>query len=146
MAEHLKHQLDIGKARIVEAPRVDNLASPAVDIDRSFNLPKELYFGTVAGYLGFLALMSVAFINPVLIIPMVIFVGFIVAGFGVPAIFTRLKGNDSKAMTWGEFESRGIMTNTGKLAPRDAAVQVLILPALIVMWGIAIVTIAALVS
>jgi len=146
MAEHLKHQLDIGKARIVEAPRVDNITSPAVYIDRSFNLPKELYFGTVAGYLGFLALMSVAFINPVLIIPMVIFVGFIVAGFGVPAIFTRLKGNDSKAMTWDEFESRGIMTNTGKLAPRDAAVQVLILPALIVMWGIAIVTIAALVS
>ena len=75
MAEHLKHQLDSGKARIVEAPA----AKETVEVDRSFGLPKELYFGTVAGYLGFLALMTVAFMNPVLIIPMVIFVGFIFA-------------------------------------------------------------------
>ncbi|UAB79513.1 hypothetical protein INR77_07605 [Erythrobacter sp. SCSIO 43205] len=143
MAEHLKHQLEQGKARIVEAP-VD--ANAAAQIDRSFNLPNELYLGTIAGYLGFIGVMAVTFMNPVLIIPMVIFAGFIIAGFGVPAIFTRLKGNDSKPMTWGQFEARGIMTNTGKCAPRDAAVQVLILPVLLVCWGIAAATIAAIVS
>lgn len=142
MAELLQNQLDKGNARIVEAPS----ANKAAEVDRSFGLPKELYFGTVAGYLGFLALMTLAFMNPVWIIPMVIFVGFIIAGFGVPAIFTQLKGNDSKAKTWGQFGHEGIMTNTGKLAPRDAAVQVLILPVLIVMWGIAVVTIAAFVA
>ena len=142
MAEHLKHQLDSGKARIVDAPS----AKATVEVDRSFGLPKELYFGTIAGYLGFLAIMAVAFMNPVMIIPMVIFVGFIVAGFGVPAIFTRLKGNYSKAMTWGQFDTKGIMTNTGKLAPRDAAVQVLILPVLLVCWGLTAAIIAAIVS
>ena len=142
MAEYIKHHLDTGKAHVVEAPA----AKETVEVDRSFGLPKELYFGTVAGYLLFLALMTIAFMNPVMIIPMVIFVGFIFAGFGVPAIFTRLKGNDSKALSWGEFDTKGIMTNTGRLAPRDAAVQVLILPVLIVMWGMAILTIAAFVS
>ena len=142
MAEYIKHHLDTGKAHVVEAPA----AKETVEVDRSFGLPKELYFGTVAGYLLFLALMTIAFMNPVMIIPMVIFVGFIFAGFGVPAIFTRLKGNDSKALLWGQFDTKGIMTNTGRLAPRDAAVQVLILPVLIVMWGMAILTIAAFVS
>jgi len=142
MSKQIHTQVELGKARIVEAP----VAKTAPEIDRSFGLPKELYIGTVAGYLGFLAIMAVAFMNPVLIIPMVIFVGFIVAGFGVPAIFTKLKGNDSKAMTWGQFGNKGIMTNTGKLAPRDAAVQVLILPVLLVFWGLAAATIAVIVS
>lgn len=142
MAEHLKHQLDQGKARIVDAPDAKSMP----EVDRSFGLPKELYIGTVASYLGFLAIMAVTFMNPVLIIPMVIFVGFVVAGFGVPAVFTRLKGNDSKAKTWGQFGNEGIMTNTGKCAPRDAAVQVLILPVLLVFWGLAAATVAVIVS
>jgi hypothetical protein len=38
------------------------------------------------------------------------------------------------------------MTNTGRLAPRDAAVQMLILPVLLVVWGLAVAVIAAVVS
>jgi hypothetical protein len=38
------------------------------------------------------------------------------------------------------------MTNTGRLAPRDATIQVLILPVLLVCWGIAIAVIAAIVA
>ena len=38
------------------------------------------------------------------------------------------------------------MTNTGPLAARDATIQVLILPALIVAWGAAILVIAAVVT
>lgn len=144
MSKHIQTQIETGKAKIVEAPIAPRTDQPA--IDRSFNLPKELYIGTVAGYLGFLALVGAAFMNPVLIIPMVIFVGFIVAGFGVPAIFTRLKGNDSKPMGWGEFANKGIMTATGRLSAGEASVQVLILPALLVCWGIAVVTVAALVG
>jgi hypothetical protein len=141
MSKQIQTQVEQGKARIVEGP-----VTTAPAVDRSFNLPKELYIGTVAGYLGFLAIMAIAFMNPVMIIPMVIFVGFVFAGFGVPAIFTRLKGNDSKAKTWGQFDNEGIMTNTGILAPRDAAVQVLILPVLLVCWGLAAAAIAVIVS
>jgi hypothetical protein len=58
----------------------------------------------------------------------------------------RLKGNRSKPLTLGQFESFGIMTHTGKLAPRDAAVQVLLLPVLVLFWGLTAAIIAALVS
>lgn len=142
MSKQIDTQVELGKARIVDAP----VAKAVQNVDRSFGLPKELYFYTVAAYLGFVAIMAVAFINPVLIIPMVIFAGFIIAGFGVPAIFTQLKGNDSKAMGWGEFGTKGIMTSTGPLAPRDATVQVLILPVLLVCWGITAAIIAMIVS
>jgi hypothetical protein len=81
----------------------------------------------------------------VLAIPMAIFVVFIIAGFGVPALWTRLAGNTSAPQTMGEFEARGIQTNTGRLAARDATIQVLILPVLLVVWGLAIAVIAALV-
>lgn len=144
MSKQIEQHIVDGKARIVGAPAEIGHNAPA--IDRSFGLPKELYFATVACYLGFLAITGAAFMNPVLVIPMVIFALFIVAGFGVPAIFTRLRGNDSKAMGLGEFERKGIMTHTGRLAPRDATVQVLILPVLLCVWGIAAVSIAAIVS
>jgi len=50
------------------------------------------------------------------------------------------------AQTLGEFAARGIMTHTGPLSPRDAAVQVLILPVLLVIWGLSIAVIAAIVA
>lgn len=57
-----------------------------------------------------------------------------------------LWGNPSAPQTLGEFETRGIMTNTGRLLPRDATIQVLILPVLLVIWGLAFAVIAALVA
>ena len=143
MSKLVQDQIALGKARIVDAPASES--NRPLKVDRSFGMPKELYIGTVVGYLGFLAITGAAFMNPVLAIPMVIFALFIVAGFGVPAIWTRMKGNDSKPLTMGQFEQDGIMTLTGRLAPRDAAVQVLILPVLIVLWACAVVVIAALV-
>ena len=83
--------------------------------------------------------------TPGLIIPMGIFAVFIVAGFGVPAAWTRLRDNKSKPLTLGKFNQDGIMTHTGRLAPRDAAIQMLILPVLIVLWACVAVTIVALV-
>ncbi|ASJ90801.1 hypothetical protein [Porphyrobacter sp. CACIAM 03H1] len=143
---HIVHDLIArGDARVVELPE----AAPVrhqVDVDRNFGLPTALYGATVAGYLGFLVIVGSAFANPVLAIPMAIFVLFIIAGFGIPAIWTRLAGNASAPQTFGEFETRGIMTNTGRLAPRDAAIQVLILPVLLVIWGLAVAVIAAVVA
>lgn len=139
MSKILHDQLIVGKARIVEAPK----AVP--EVDRSFNIPGGFIAATVACYFAFLAVMAVGFGNPGLVIPMVIFAVFIVAGFGVPAIFFRLKGNDSKPKTMGAFSQEGIMTHTGRLSPRDAGIQILILPVLIVLWACAAVTIAALV-
>jgi hypothetical protein len=77
---------------------------------------------------------------------MAVIVLLIAAFFGVPAIWTRLapaSGRDPKS--WGRFRSEGVQTAFGPSQARDATVQVLILPALIFVWGIAVVTIAAIV-
>lgn len=143
---HIVHDLIArGDARIVVQP-----AAVAVrnrhEVDRNFGLPNALYGATIACYLGFLAIVGSAFATPVLAIPIAIMVLLIVAGFGVPAVWTRLKDNASEPETLGAFETRGIMTNTGALAPRDATIQVLILPVLLVVWGLAIAMIAAIVA
>lgn len=140
---HIIHDLIAsGDARIVEQPtRVRH----QVDVDRNFGLPTAYYGATVACYLGFLAITGMAFANPELGIPMGIFAVFIVAGFGVPMLWTRLTGNTTQPQTLGEFETRGIMTHTGPLAARDATIQMLILPVLLVVWGLAMALIAAVV-
>jgi len=141
---HIVHDLLAkGDARIVEAP--ETAPRHQVEADRNFGLPTAIYGATVAGYLGFLLVVGSAFANPVLAIPMAIFVVFIIAGFGVPAIWTRLAGNTSEPQTLGEFEARGIQTHTGRLAAKDVSIQVLILPVLLVVWGLAVAVIAAVV-
>jgi hypothetical protein len=141
---HIAHDLIArGDARIVEQPAA---VRHQVEADRNFGLPTVLYGATVGCYLGFLLIVGSAFANPGLAIPMAIFVAFIVAGFGVPAVWTRLAGNTTAPQTLGEFETRGVMTHTGRLAPRDATIQVLILPVLLVVWGLAVAVIAAIVA
>jgi hypothetical protein len=143
---HIVHDLIArGEARVVDQPAAPPVRHQ-VESDRSFGLPTALYGATIACYLGFLAIAGTAFANPVLAIPMAVIVLLVVAAFGVPAVWTRLKGNVSEPQTLGEFETRGIMTNTGRLAPRDATIQVLILPVLLVCWGIAVAVIAAIVA
>ncbi|MHA7818946.1 MAG: hypothetical protein ACX930_04790 [Erythrobacter sp.] len=144
MSKLVQDHLARGKARIVEAP----VAKPEMQVegDRNFGIPTGFYAMTGGFYLAFVAVMAAGFGSSGLVIPMVIFAFFIVAGFGVPAIWTRLKDNASKPMSGAEFRSKGIMTNTGRLAPRDAAIQMLILPVLIVLWGFTSVIVAALVS
>lgn len=122
-------------------------AKTAHKIDRCFELPPVLYKATVGLFLGFVATMGAGFAHPEMILPVVIFTVFIVAGFGVPMIWTRLAPQTaSQPMRWARFQRDGIMTASGHATARDAAVQVLILPVLIFAWGLAAVTIAALVG
>jgi hypothetical protein len=142
---HIVHDIIArGDARIVQQPSVAPVRHQ-VESDRNFGLPTPLYAVTIGCYLGFLAIVGTAFANPVLLIPMVIFATAIIAGFGVPAVWTWLRDNASEPSTLGEFGARGIMTNTGPLSARDAAMQVLLLPMLLVAWGLAIAVIAAVV-
>ncbi|ANK13198.1 hypothetical protein [Erythrobacter neustonensis] len=145
MSHIVNDHLARGDARIVAQPQVA-AADRSHPVDRNFGLPTALYGATVAGYLGFLLVVGSAFANPVLAIPMAIFVLFIVAGFGVPALWTRLAGNTTEPQTLGEFRQRGIMTLTGRLTAGEATVQMLILPVLLVGWGLAVAVIAAVVA
>lgn len=134
-----------GDARIVAEPEAP-VVRHQVEADRNFGLPSAFYAATVACYLGFLAITGTAFANPELGIPMVIFAVFIIAGFGVPMLWTRLAGNTTTPQTLGEFQTHGIMTHTGRLGHRDATIQMLILPVLLVVWGLAVAVIAAIVA
>ena len=127
------------QAVVVAGPR------RATGVDRTFELPRRLYAATVALYLGFLAVMAAGFSSSGLVIPMAIFALFIIAGFGVPAIWAKMKPeHTSRSMTWGRFQDKGIMTATGRLSAREASAQMLILPILIFVWGTITVSIAAL--
>ncbi len=118
----------------------------ATTVNRTFELPTGLYVTTVAAYLSFLAILFAGFASGPLAILMVIFAVSIVMGFGVPAVWLRLKPNATdRAIDWGRFGSNGIQTFTGLVSRRDAAAQVLVLPLLIVAWGIGTVMIAGIV-
>nr|WP_298926677.1 hypothetical protein [uncultured Erythrobacter sp.] len=149
MSKQAHEFLARGEARIVKAPAhiAPDVTAPRnqVESDRNFELPTSLYAATVGLYLAFIGIMFAGFSAPGLIIPMGIFAVFIIAGFGVPAMWTRLKDNHSKPMTMGKFKQAGIMTYTGRLSAKDATIQMLILPVLIVLWACTVAVIAALV-
>lgn len=142
---HIVHDLIArGEARVVEQPALS--ARHQVDVDRNFGLPTALYAIMAAGYAGFLVITVTAFASPMLIVPMAVIGLFLVMFFGIPTVWTRFRGNVSSPATLGEFDTSGIMTNTGPLRAREAAIQMLILPVLLVLWGLAVVIIAAIVA
>lgn len=142
MAEKLSRERVAEKAIIHEAP----VARQPTSVDRSFELPTALYGATVALYLGFIATLGIAFANPEMILPAAVFALIVVAAFGVPSIWVRMRPDSSQRSTpLGRFQGQGIMTLTGHCSAGAAAAQVLILPVLIFAWGVAAVTIAALV-
>ena len=112
---------------------------------RTFEMPPILYAVTVTAYLGFVAILAMAFATRELILPVAIIAILIVAGFGVPALWARMqRATAGRPLSWGEFRKRGIMTHTGRMTAGDATIQVLILPTLILLWAVAVATIAAL--
>jgi hypothetical protein len=142
MAEQTARELIADKAIIHEALPVTQHALP----DRCFELPTGLYAAVVGLFLGFIGVTAIGFASPGLGIPAAIFGFFILAAFGVPAIWTRLvPESEIKPQTWAVFRRDGIRTNTGHNTANQASIQVLMLPALIFLWGVAAVTIAALV-
>lgn len=142
MAERVTRQAVAAKA-IVHPEAA--LLPPGV-VDRSFELPTRLYVATAALYLGFMAVTAIGFGNTELLLPMAAIVILIAGAFGVPAVWVRMApGSRRSAKSWSRFRAEGIATEHGNTSARDAMVQVLILPVLIFLWGIAVVIIAALV-
>ena len=139
MSKHVNAaQLDT-VANVTSAPTLTR-------VDRTFELPRGLYMATVGLYLAFLAVMAVAFLNPELAIPMVIFAFFIIMGFGLAGKWASMQpDNDSDPLSWSQFRNRGIATLSGRLTAGQASVQVLMLPILILFWGMAVAIIAAVV-
>lgn len=129
---------------IVPAPTLPN--APRACTDRSFGLPVSLHASFFGLFLAYLGVMAIGFPHPEMVLPMAICVLFTVAFYVVPMLWaTMAPANDSKAMGLGRLLEDGVDTLTGRTSGGAAVAQVLVLPVLILMWGVAVVTIAALV-
>ena len=117
------------------------------DVDRTFEMPTALYGATVVLYLGFIAVLGAGLATPGLALPMAIFAIFIIGLFVAPALWLGLgRKPEVRAMSYGDLMRRGIMTHTGLLKGRDAAIQMMILPVLIMVWAMTVLVIAGVVA
>lgn len=142
----------ISRAELARTQQLATVPLPAPNLrqgieTRHFDLPVALhagYFGLVLAYLG---VMFLGFRSPGMIIPIAICVIFTVGFYAVPALWSGMKPDheDDRPLGMDALLQRGITTHTGWCRGRDAIVQVMLLPVLILGWGFAVVTIAALV-
>lgn len=147
MSQMLHRELVAEKAIVHKAhPVANDTEAPRAFFNHTFELPAGVYAASLGCFVTFLATMVVGFGNPELGILMAIFGVFFAGFYGIPVLFVKESPEGTnKALTWGQFKSRGIMTLTGRLPASEAIAQVLVLPVLIVLWGLACVVIAALV-
>ena len=107
--------------------------------DQSFELPGGLYAAMAMMFAGFVAVLALGFRGGhMAVVYGVIFV-FMIAYFAIPAMFQRKQG-----LSWAMFRYKGIKTATGHASAGEATVLVLLLPFLILCFGIAVALIAAL--
>jgi hypothetical protein len=136
----------INKLHLIAADEV--VAAPRLRAceDRNFGLPTPILLGVFGLFMAYLAVMSIGFMADMLVLPMVVNVIFVAAFAYVPAKWALMKpAKSDRALRWSELRESGIDTLTGRTSGTGAAVLVLLLPFLILCWGIAVVTIAALV-
>lgn len=140
MTRRVSQEALIARSEIVAPP-----AERACE-DHNFGLPPAIHLAMGALFLGFVGVLCLALANPGLAVPFGIFGAFILAFFAVPAIFVNASPEKgSKAAGWTDFLERGIATEHGRCGGGEATVLVLMLPAFIFLWAVAIATIVALV-
>lgn len=113
--------------------------------DQTWELPGGLYAAMFAMFTGFIAVLSLNFRGGHMGVVAGVIFFFFAAYFGIPALFPKMAPRGVKSLGWFDFMDRGIVTATGRTKALEATVLVLLLPFLILCFGIAIVIIAALV-
>ena len=136
---HIEQAQLVAARELVEGP-----AQRACE-DQSFELPTGVFVAMGLMFAGFVAVLGLAFSGHMAVSLGVILV-FLAAFFAVPSLFPAMaRDASSRALRWHEFLDRGIDTATGRTKAGSATVLVLALPFLILCFGIAVATIAALV-
>ena len=111
--------------------------------DQSFELPAGLYIAMATMFAGFVAVLSFAFNSGHMAVAYGVIFAFIAAYFTIPALFPRMApASAAKGLRFFEFGHRGIATATGRASALEATILVLLLPFLILCFGIAVATIA----
>ena len=140
MSRRISHDVLIARSEVVAAP-----IGRACE-DHNFGLPPAIHLLTGAFFLGFVSVLCLALANPGLAVPFGVFAAFIMAFFAVPGIFVKASPDKgAQALGWTDFLERGIETEHGRCGGKEATVLVLMLPAFIFLWAVAIATIVALV-
>ncbi|WP_324805954.1 hypothetical protein SH584_07395 [Sphingomonas sp. LY29] len=139
MSVHVDPKLLVATRQLAQPP-----AAPRACTDRTFNLPTSLHAGFFGLFLAYLGVTAIGFPHPEMILPMAIFVIFTVGFYVVPMLWATMgPENPGRAMSLRRLFDEGVDTFTGRSSGGEAAVQVLVLPVLILAWGIAVVLIAA---
>ena len=150
MTTRLDQQQLLTRDEVVAAPVLaETLADAALSegcTDRNFGLPAPVLLGMFGLFMAYLAVMSIGFMADGLVLPMAINVIFVAAFCIVPAKWATMgPARAGKAPGWAEFKARGIATETGRSGAGEATTLVLLLPACVFAWGIAVTLIARLV-
>jgi hypothetical protein len=105
-----------------------------------------MYVAMALMFAGFVGVLAFSFRSNMAVSYGVIF-AFLTAYFAVPALFPRMARGHSatKSLDWSAFREKGISTATGHATSIEATILVLLLPFLILCFGIAVATIAAVV-
>ena len=137
MTSRLTSETLLARDEIVASPE------PRACDDQTFELPAGLYVAMGLMFAGFIVVLSLSFRDQMAVSYGIVF-AFLAAFFAVPVIFMRAKPRSSRsALSWFEFADRGIDTATGRVSAREATLLVLLLPFLILCFGIAVAVIAA---
>ncbi len=139
MTRRIEHARLLAREEVVSSP------VPRACEDHGFELPPAIFRTMAALFFGFLGVLAIGLAEPQLVVPMGVNFVFLTAFFAIPAIFVGASQGEARHMRWSEFMRNGIETATGHNSGREAATLVLVLPALIFLFALAIVTIVALV-
>ncbi len=101
-----------------------------------FDLHPALHIGVFAGFFAYLGIMWAAFGEKGLAIPFVIFAVFLAAAFAVPAWWARIAPGEGSAPSFNDFVAKGLPTGSGHLGAGGATVQVMIMPVMLMVWGL----------
>jgi len=115
--------------------------------DQTFEIPNAIYIAMATMFAGFIAVLSLAFRGGHMAVVYGVIFAFIAAFFAVPALFPSMAPDDGRtnALSLFDFGHRGIATATGRASAREATILVLLLPFLILGFGVAVAIISALV-
>lgn len=143
MTDRFDRQLLLARGEVV-APPLKAADAPAAT-DRNFGLPPALLLGVFGLFFAYLTVMWVGFAADGLVIPMAVNFIFVAAFAYVPAKWATMKpAHRDAAPGLAQFQALGIETETGRASAREATTLVLLLPACILFWGVAVTLIAAL--
>lgn len=129
-----KPEVLVARDEIVAAP------TERACTDQSFELPGGIYAAMAMMFTGFVGVLALAFRGGHMAVAYGVIFAFMAAYFAIPAMFQQKQG-----LSWSMFRYRGVQTATGRSTAAEATVLVLLLPFLIMCFGIAVATIAALV-